>query len=127
MLFPFFLISWGQQYINSSTAAIMLSCGPFIALILSNYITKDEKFTVFKLISVGLGFLGVFILVGDDFIIGKTEAIYGQLAILLATSGYVSSGLLIRKLYKVNVVVCSTSMFLTAMIVMLPFVFLKNL
>lgn len=42
---PFFLIGWGQQYINSSTAAIMLSFGPFVALILSHYTTHDEKFS----------------------------------------------------------------------------------
>ena len=124
---PFFLISWGQQYINSSTAAIMLSCGPFIALILSHYITEDEKLTAFKLVGVAFGFLGVFVLVGKDISIGDMDAIYGQLAVLLATVGYISSGLLIRKLHEVNVVICSTSMFLTAIIVMLPFVSLNEI
>ena len=119
---PFFLISWGQQYINSSTAAIMLSCGPFIALLLSHYTTDDEKFSVYKLLSVVLGFLGVLVLVGGDVIDQKIDAIYGQLAVLLATVGYISAGLLIRQLKHINVVVCSTSMFLTATVVMLPFV-----
>jgi len=40
---PFYLITWGQQYISSSTASIMLAVGPFMALILSHYITHDEK------------------------------------------------------------------------------------
>ena len=119
---PFFLISWGQQYINSSTAAIMLSCGPFIALLLSHYTTDDEKFSIYKLVSVLLGFLGVFVLVGGDVVNQRIDAIYGQLAVLFATVGYIISGLLIRKLKHVNVVVCSTSMFLTATFVMLPFV-----
>ncbi len=119
---PFYLISWGQQYISSSTASIMLSSGPFIALILSHYTTKDEKLTLFKLIGVLLGFLGVFILIGGDFVVGDIDAIYGQLAVLLATIGYISSGILIRKVRNINVVICSTSMFLTATLVMLPFV-----
>ena len=119
---PFFLISWGQQYIDSSTAAIMLSCGPFIALVLSHYTTQDEKFSIYKLISVALGFIGVFILVGGNIVNQNVDAIYGQLAVLLATIGYISAGLLIRKLRHINVVICSTSMFLTATIVMLPFV-----
>jgi len=119
---PFFLISWGQQYIDSSTAAIMLSCGPFIALLLSHYTTDDEKFSLFKLISVAFGFLGVFILVGSDIANQRVDAIYGQSAVLLATVCYISAGLLIRKLRNINVVVCSTSMFLTATFVMLPFV-----
>jgi len=100
----------------------MLSCGPFIALVLSHYTTQDEKLTLFKVISVVFGFLGVFVLVGDDVVVGKIDAIYGQLSILLATVGYISSGILIRKLKNINVVVCSTSMFITATVVMLPFV-----
>ncbi len=124
---PFFLISWGQQYINSSTAAIMLSCGPFVALILSHYTTHDEKFSIYKLISVAFGFLGVFILVGGDLFDQKVDAVYGQIAVLLATVGYISAGLLIRKLKHINVVICSTSMFLTATIVMLPFVSLSEI
>ncbi len=119
---PFFLISWGQLYINSSTAAILLSSGPFIALVLSHFVTNDEKFSLFKLISVVLGFLGIFVLVGGDIVSQRTDAIYGQLAVLLATIGYISSGLLIRKLNNINTVVCSTSMFLTGFIVMIPFV-----
>ncbi len=100
----------------------MLSFGPFIALILSHYTTNDEKFTIFKLIGVVLGFLGVLVLLGNDIISQKTDAIYGQLAVLLATFGYISAGLLIRKLRGINVVICSTSMFITATLVMLPFV-----
>ncbi len=100
----------------------MLSCGPFIALLLSHYTTDDEKFSLFKLISVAFGFLGVFILVGSDIANQRVDAIYGQLAVLLATVCYISAGLLIRKLRNINVVVCSTSMFLTATFVMLPFI-----
>ena len=100
----------------------MLSCGPFIALVLSHYTTQDEKFSIYKLISVALGFMGVFVLVGGDIVNQNIDAIYGQLAVLLATIGYISAGLLIRKLRHINVVICSTSMFLTATVVMLPFV-----
>lgn len=119
---PFYLISWGQQYISSSTAAIMLSFGPFIALILSHFMTHDEKFSIFKLLGVFLGFLGVFILVGGEILSKDTNALMGQLAVLLATVGYISSGLLIRKLGNINTIVCSTSMLVTATLLMLPFV-----
>lgn len=119
---PFYLISWGQQYISSSNAAIMLSCSPFIALVISHFTTHDEKFSLYKLISVILGFFGVFILVGDNVISKEIDAIYGQLAVLLATTGYISAGLLIRKLGNLNTVICSTSMLLTASLVMIPFV-----
>lgn len=124
---PFFLISWGQQYISASTAAIMLAIGPFIALILSHYITHDEKFTLLKLIGVILGFLGVFILLGHDFLNQRHDSLKGELAMLGATLGYIGSGLLLRRVSYLPTVVCSSSMFLTATLAMLPFSFLYDI
>ncbi len=124
---PFFLISWGQQYINASTASIMLAVGPFITLILSHFITHDEKFTLLKLIGVVLGFLGVFVLLGDDFINQRHDSLYGQIAILIATLGYISSGLLIRKISHVPTLVCTTSMFIVATVSLIPFILLLPL
>jgi drug/metabolite transporter (DMT)-like permease len=121
---PFYLISWGQQYINPSTASIMLAVGPFITLVLSHFITHDEKFTFLKLLGVILGFLGVFVLLGDDFINQRHDSLYGEIAMLLATLGYIGSGLLLRKISHISTVVCSASMFMVASIVLLPFLIL---
>ncbi|MEA3513774.1 MAG: DMT family transporter [Campylobacterota bacterium] len=120
---PFYLISWGQQYISASTASVMLAMGPFIALLLSHFITNDEKITFFKLVGVVLGFIGVFILLGDDFLSGNEDSLYGKIALLFAVSGYILSGFLIRKISHVHVLVCSSSMFITASFMMLPFLF----
>jgi len=121
---PFYLISWGQQYVSPSTASVMLAAGPFIALIMSHYVTTDEKVTTPKLIGVALGFMGVFILLGDDFLEGNENSLYGKIAMLIAVVGYISSGFLIRKISHVHTVVCSSAMFITATVVMLPFVLL---
>ena len=124
---PFYLISWGQQYISGSTAAIMLSFGPFVALVLSHFTTHDEKFSSYKILGVIFGFFGVFILLGGDIVSKNSDALLGQLAVLLATICYITSGLLIRKLGTINAVVCSTSMLLTATIAMIPFVSFSEL
>ena len=123
---PFFLISWGQQFINGSTAAIMLSTGPFVALVSSHIITTDEKFSTFKLISVVLGFFGVFVLVGGDALSQNIDAVFGEIAVFCATLGYIGSGLLIRKIAHVNTIVCSASMLVVATIAMYPFIFFEN-
>ncbi len=119
---PFYLISWGQQYISANTTAVMLAVGPFIALTLTHFITHDEKFTFFKLLGVILGFIGVFILLGDDFLKGDEESLYGKIAMIIAVSGYILSGFLMRKIAHIHILVCSSSMFITASLVMLPFV-----
>ncbi len=120
---PFYFISWGQQYITPSTASVMLAVGPFMALVLSHYITNDEKFTTFKLIGVILGFIGVFILLGDDFFKGQEDSLYGKIAMLFAVFGYIVAGFLIRKISYINTIVCSSSMFITATIMMFPILF----
>ena len=120
---PFYLISWGQQYISAGTASVMLAIGPFVALVASHYITNDEKITIFKLVGVFLGFTGVFILLGDDFLLGNKDSLYGKIAMLVAVMGYITSGFLIRKLAHVPTLVCSSSMFMTASIMMFPFLF----
>jgi drug/metabolite transporter (DMT)-like permease len=121
---PFVLIPWGQQFISASTASVMLAMGPFLALVLSHYITNDEKFTFLKLLSVFLGFAGVFILFGQDFFTGDENSIYGKIALLLAVCGYISSGFLIRKITNLPTVVTSSSMFITASILMIPYLFI---
>lgn len=124
---PFFLISWGQQYISSSTASIMLAVGPFITLVLSHFITNDEKFTFLKLLSVILGFLGVFILLGDDLLNQRHDSLYGEIAMLLATVGYISSGLLLRKISHITTLVCTASMLSVATLSLIPFIILLPL
>lgn len=123
---PFFLISWGQQFINGSTASIMLACGPFITLILAHYITHDEKFTFLKLLGVIFGFIGVFILLRDELVNQRVDALYAEIAILLSTVAYLSSGLLLRKVSHVPVYISSASMFITASLALFPFVLLSE-
>jgi len=120
---PFYLISWGQQYISSATSAVMLAMGPFVTLIVSHIITDDEKITFFKVVGVILGFIGVFILMGDDFLKGDVDSLYGKIAMILAIMGYLTSGFLIRKLSHVHTLICSTSMFTAAWVIMSPFLF----
>jgi len=121
---PFYLISWGQQYVSASTAAVILAIGPFVALLMAHWLTHDEKITPFKLMGVALGFTGVFILFGEDFFAGELNSLYGKLAILIATIGYVSSGLMIRRLSHLDTMVCAGFMFMTAVLWMLPFVWI---
>ncbi len=124
---PFFLIPWGQQYISASTASVMLAVGPFLALILAHFITHDERFSIYKLISVIFGFVGVFILFGEDFFSGNENSFYGKIALFFAVCGYISSGFLIRKISHLPTLVTSSGMFITASLMMAPFLFILPL
>ena len=62
----FYLISWSEQYIQSNTAGLLLSIAPILALIFSHFFTRDDKFTIRKFISIIIGLIGVFFIIGFD-------------------------------------------------------------
>ena len=57
---PFFLISWAEQFIPSSTAGMLMAIGPIITLVMSHFLTKNEKFSLMKIVSISIGLVGVF-------------------------------------------------------------------
>lgn len=121
---PFSLISWGQQHINSGMAAILMSCGPFVALALSHFLTRDDRFTLPKLGGVVLGFTGVVVLIGEKALQGSGGAIAGQLAMVGAVSCYVMSSLVVRRVTGVGTLTLSVATLATSAVYMLPLMFL---
>lgn len=117
---PFSLISWGQQFISSSTAAIVMSCGPFIALALSHYLTPDDRFNIYKLAGVILGFLGVLVLIGVEALDGSAKAIMGQLAMVGAVTCYILSSLVVRRITGVSPSMISLTVLVSSCLYMMP-------
>jgi len=124
---PFSLIAWGQQHINSSTAAIILACGPFTTLIVGHLFTKDERITTTNFFGIMLGFLGVWILFSQDLISNNDLSFYGKTSVFLASCCYVISGFLIKKITRTSPLVCSSCMFMISTCLLLPFVFSQPL
>ena len=94
---PFYLISWSEQYIQSSTAGILMGVGPILTLILSHFLTKDDRFSISKLVSICIGFVGVlFIFEVDSFFnVNSSNSIQllSKLLIILAALGYMISNI----------------------------------
>jgi drug/metabolite transporter (DMT)-like permease len=121
---PFTLISWGQQSISSGMAALLMSSGPFVALLLAHVFTADEKFSVIKLIGICIGFSGVALLLGAEAFSGSVQTLTGQLAMIAAVSCYVLSSLVIRRIQGVTPLMISMTVLATSSVYMLPLVFL---
>src|SRR5215510_14594811 len=43
---PFFLISWGEQTIDSAVASILDATVPLFAIVLAHFLLKDDKMTL---------------------------------------------------------------------------------
>src|SRR5215216_141856 len=93
---PFFLISWGEQSIDSAVASILNATVPLFTILIAHYLLNDDKITVPKVLGLLLGFAGVVILMSKD--IGTSlGSVLGQVAIVLASAFYAGGAVYARK------------------------------
>ncbi|MGB8980409.1 MAG: DMT family transporter [Anaerolineales bacterium] len=93
---PFFLISWGEQSIDSAVAAILDATVPLFTILIAHYLLHDDKMTVPKVLGLLMGFAGVVILMSKD-IGASLGSVLGQLAVVLASAFYAGSAVYARK------------------------------
>ena len=124
-LIPFSLISWSEQYIQSNTAGLLLSVAPIFTLILSHFLTKDDKFTFLKFISIIIGLLGVLFILGFDSLINLSlngsNNLLPKLAIIISALGYVISAILAYNLNKINTITLTTFVTIASAVISIPF------
>ena len=94
---PFFLISWAEQYILSSTAGMLMAIGPIITLIMSHFLTKNDKFSFKKFISIFIGFIGVifiFDINSNNLFTYNLFELVAKILVVLAAFGYMFSNII---------------------------------
>ena len=89
---PFFLIAWGQQYIDSGLAAIFNASAPLFTALFAIPIDRTQRVTGLRLAGVVLAFGGVVLLVGFE-LSGGERAVAGALAVVAAAACYGVGGL----------------------------------
>lgn len=85
---PFVLISWGQLYIDSGLASILVSTMPLFTIILAHFFTSDERITPTKFVGIVLGLVGIIVLIGPSALEGLGQNMLGQLAVIGAAICY---------------------------------------
>jgi len=93
---PFFLISWGQQSIDSAVAAILDATVPLFTILIAHYLLHDDKMTRPKVLGLLIGLAGVVVLMSKD--VGASfGSLLGQLAVIAACVFYAGSAVYARK------------------------------
>ncbi len=121
---PFFLISWGQQFISSAESALLMAMGTFFALFVSHFTSHDERINLPRALGVSVGFLGVLTLVFWDIQESGLGALVGQIAVMLAGCSYAASSIISRRLTHLPMISTSAATMLTAAVYMIPLAFL---
>ena len=89
---PFFLIAWGQQYIDSGLASIFNASAPLFTALFAIGYDRSQRSTGMRLVGIVVGFAGVVLLVGFE-LAGGERAVLGGLAVVAAAACYGLGGL----------------------------------
>jgi drug/metabolite transporter (DMT)-like permease len=63
---PFYLITWAEQSVDSTLAAILNASVPLFVILIAAVMLADERITLNRVVGLAIGFAGVAILVGFD-------------------------------------------------------------
>lgn len=95
--FPFMLINWGQQFIDSSLGSLLNGTTPFFTVIFSALLLRQEKISGNKIRGIAIGFLGLLVLVYPNLREGVNASFWGIMAVVLASASYGVGWVWVRK------------------------------
>lgn len=101
-VFPFALITWGEQHIESGLASVLQGTTALFALVIAHFTFADERISWQKVIGLLIGFLGVVVLASrsEGATVSNQSAslhLLGQLAIVGSSLCYAIGGAYSRK------------------------------
>ena len=87
--FPIFIISWGQQYVDSGTAAVLNSLTPIFSLLIAGLILRTETWSGLRVLGVLVAFAGAVVLASREFAFNPgPEAVAGAVAVTAGAASY---------------------------------------
>jgi drug/metabolite transporter (DMT)-like permease len=119
---PFTLFFWGQQYLDSSYAAILNATTPLWGVITAHFMTSDEKATPSRITGVLVGLAGIIVMVGPDAMNGLSDNLLAQIACLISTVFYSLAAIFGRRLSQTALtpMAVATGQTMTAALLMVP-------
>jgi drug/metabolite transporter (DMT)-like permease len=96
IVIPFALITWAEQSVDSSLAAILTAPVPLFAIVIAPLFLHDEPIRVNGVVGLLVGFVGVVILTSRDLTIGDSD-LSGEIALLGAAISYAIGAVYARR------------------------------
>lgn len=118
---PFTMFGVGEQYIDSSLAAIINGTTPLFTLMIAHFTTDNDRLTKVKFLGSVVGFSGLFLLVLPS-LIGAKATIFGIIASLIASISYGIGFVYAKKhIHGFKPLVVPTAQLLIAAVLLTPF------
>jgi drug/metabolite transporter (DMT)-like permease len=96
IVIPFVLITWAEQSVDSSLAAILTAPVPLFAIVIAPFFLHDEPIRVNGVVGLLVGFVGVVILTSRDLAVGDSD-LSGEIALLGAAFSYAIGAVYARR------------------------------
>jgi drug/metabolite transporter (DMT)-like permease len=87
IVIPFALITWAEQSVDSSIAAILTSAVPLFAIVIAPLFLHDEPIRINGAVGLVIGFVGVVVLTSNDLSVADAD-LTGEIALLGAALSY---------------------------------------
>ena len=124
-VFPFLLITYGQQTVSGGLASILNANTSFLTILLASLILKNEPLTKSRIIGVLIGVIGVIIVVGYGNIYDLFDKGSGKFLILLSGLSYAFAAIFAKvRLQNIQPEVAATGMLTMSTLILSPFIFL---
>lgn len=120
---PFYLITWGQQVVESALAGILMAVMPLATIVLAHFLIAGEHLTRERAAGFALGFGGIVLLMGPAALAGiggEAVRIVSQLAVLGGALCYALQSVLTRLIVKGDVMVAAAGTLLVASVIVVP-------
>lgn len=120
---PFYLITWGQQVVESALAGILMAFMPLATIVLAHFLVVGEHMTRQRAIGFAGGFCGIVLLMGPAALAGiggDMVRIISQLAVLGGALCYAMQSVLTRLIIKGDVLVAAAATLLVASVIVVP-------
>jgi drug/metabolite transporter (DMT)-like permease len=119
--FPFWLIAWGEQHVDSGIAAIANATVPIFTALLAIHYRPSERSSGLRLAGILVGLAGVAVLAGLH-PEGGWWAVAGTLAVVLASLSYARANLYTQEHFSATPsLVIATAAASAGLVVMIPF------
>lgn len=120
---PFWLISFGQQRIDSSLAGILMGIMPLTTMVLAHFFVRGERLNAPKVTGFLLGFVGLVVLIGPAALLqlkGQGTDLWHQLAVLGGAISFAVQAIVARHRPPADPLVAAAGVMLMGSLIMLP-------
>jgi drug/metabolite transporter (DMT)-like permease len=127
-IFPFLLITFGQQTTTGGLASILNANTSFVAIILASLFLPLERLNLIRVVGISIGILGVVIAVGYQNIFELKNDDLGKYLIIIATISYGFAGVWGKlRLQNFSPIIAATGMLTVSTIILTPYAIINHL